>query len=511
MKQLLILALTTAVTCVSGQAQKRSLGAIDVARVRELYRLTDVLGDKLWPGFDTRKTPIAINNDDREELLAGHPRPPKEFSVFKNHQLGNEPVMIRDGCTRYGPRSGGWAVNLGGEQTAYVGTLKQGTTENYLSLLIHECFHVYQRTYRERADGPRREPPDDDPTYAALIGLESRILHAALQEPIDKKARLLAQMFTAVRHERRRGLAVEVVRTEGEQEYSEGTATYIQARMFQLLAATGGIKPVTKKADHRYGGFATAGKSFREFVRRVLPAKGLPISFFHAQYQNGMAQGLLLDRLRPGWKEEMREKGMTQFKLLERELPLRPKAEATLVARAKRRFAYGELLAEQKHLVDERLATIRGFLTAEGRRYRVYHGNVEGRFKWKPKGPVYRVPPSLLSEAGKRVELPGRGGGTAVIVDPHITVWAGGIRRFEKGDLVFESGSVPVIFRADYLEWIDTDPATDSSDLVIESKRVAGDIHQGLRVKTDGFVLRVGRARIEKSDKVVAIYPLPEE
>ena len=85
----------------------RSLGALDIARIQELHHITDLYGDRIWPGFDTRKIPIAVNNDDQEEMLIGHPRPPKGFHPFKEFEIDGQPVLIMDGITRYGPKGGG--------------------------------------------------------------------------------------------------------------------------------------------------------------------------------------------------------------------------------------------------------------------------------------------------------------------------------------------------------------------------------------------------------------------
>ncbi|MHC4732057.1 MAG: hypothetical protein ACYS6Z_15920, partial [Planctomycetota bacterium] len=309
----------------------------------------------------------------------------------------------------------------------------------------------------------------------------------------DERARALTRVFVAVRRERRAGLDAGVVRAEGEEEYSEGTATYIQARLMQLLAEAGGIRPCLGDRDPRYHGFRQAAAEYRRFVQRVLPSSRSPISFFHAQYNVGMAQCLLLDRFRPGWKEEMRVRGMTQFTLMERQFPVGDEAAKELLAEARERFRYADLQAEQERFVEARLVKIRAYLQAKGRRYRVYHGDLRVRFRWKPRGPVYRVPASLMKAPGSRA-----------------TVWAGGM-RFEKGGLVLESRDVPIIFRHDYLEWIDRDPAADGSDLVIRSERREAGIHHGLRLETDGFVLEIPRARIEMSDDVVAIHPLPGE
>ncbi|UCD76009.1 MAG: hypothetical protein JSV91_03620, partial [Phycisphaerales bacterium] len=448
-------------TETTDEAVGRSIGALDIARIRELFRITDTLGDELWPGFDTRIIPIAVNHDDRQEILTGHRFPPREFHPFDDHVLNGKPVMIRDGCTRYGPRGGGWAIDLGGEHAAYICTLQPDqTTEQYLSLLLHECFHVFQRWYRQRDIKAWADLPQDDVTYSAMLGLESEVLYALVNEKDNDAANELARMFVAVRQERRRDLGSDIAFTENEQEYMEGTPTYAQARLYQLMQDRGGLEPLADLDDPHYEYFADAGEKYREMVDGIRPPQDDLITFFHSQYNHGMAMGLALDRIRPGWKRELRETNLSPYALFLRQFPELADGDDALLEKAKERFGYEQILARQQECMDQRLATIRGYIDAPGRRYRIYHGEVRGRFNWKPAGPVYHVPLSLRD-------------------DPEIEaiIWAGGIHTFERGELLFESGEVPVIFRQDYLEWIDTEPAADGSDLVITSATSEGDVH----------------------------------
>ncbi len=470
----------------------RSLEPQDVARVAELYRLTDLLGEALWPGFDTREIPIAINHDDREEMLFAHPSPPDEFHSAEALKLGDRPVLVRDGCTRYGPRGGGWAVDLGGEQTAYACTLQpRQATEEYLSLLIHECFHVYQRRFQSMPKGGLQEPPDDDAEYFARIGLESLVLQALLAAESDEEVHDLARQFVAVRRARHASLAEEQIRFEGINEYNEGTASYIQARLYRLLAERGGIEP--QVLDAHYGGFENAARMYDDFVARITPPRDALIEFVHCQYLNGMGMCLALDRLRPDWKEEMAEPGRNQFELVERALAVPKKDEAELLALAEKRFEYAQLLGEQKALLEQRFATIRAFLEVPGRRYRIHHGEIRGRFKWKPEGPVFHVPGKLNPDAAQGP----------------MTVWAGGLLRFEKGDLDFTGQPVPMIFRFDYFEWIDPDPAPDESDLHIEFQEQEEDVFTEVRIEADGgFVLTLPKARVVRTGEQVDIYPI---
>jgi hypothetical protein len=486
----------------------RALGEIDVVRIQELHHLTDVFGTRIWPGFDTRKIPIAINNDNREELLIGHPNPPKEYHPFQSFELQGPPVLIREGVNRYGPKGGGWAVDIGGKHTAYVSTLREGAdTASYLALILHECFHCCQKEYRQRAEGGGGELPEDDPLYSALIGLESRILKAAFEEPNDAKARALARMFVAVRHERRKDMPTRLIILEGEQEYSEGTATYSQARLYQLLMEEGSFKPAHEGKDPQYRGFPDARQEYQRMVAAIIAPQGRPLTFFHAMYNHGMAQCLLLDRMRPAWKEEMSAQGMTQFALLEKEFPIAADEAKELLAWARERFGYDSLLTQQKKLVGERLDLIRRYIDAPGRRYCIYYSRIRQGFNWEPFGPVYPVPASLEKELAQKRKGPGQ---AEEAPRARRTVWVGGIRRFEMTGLTFSSRDTPVVFGLEYIEWIDPDPAPDKSDMKITCDRQEEETYIALKIETDGFTLQANKARIEWSKDVVKVYPVPE-
>ena len=476
--------------------------AMAIARIRQLHHLSSELGEEIWPGFDTRKISIAVNIDNRREILIGHPDPPPEFHPFGDVTLDGQPVLIRDGVTQYSPNGGGWAIELGGVLTVYVGLSSEveGDTEGYLTLLLHETFHCYQDQYRERAEGAKSGLPLDDPVYSALLVLESRLLKAALDAQDGDETRRLAAMFTAVRHQRRQELSPGLILWEGDEEYTEGTAMYVEARMLQLVAARGGLAPLSDLRDPEYHGFADAEQRYRDQVAKIIPTgEDDPVTFVHAKYHHGMAQGLLLDRLRPGWKQELREQGMTQFTVLERELALNQEEEQKLLAQARERFAYGDLLAEQERRVAARLAMIRGFLTAPGRRYRIYHEPFIGGYKWLPRLPAYMVPESLAREIAPEEDPVGL----------RRSVWAGGMERFDAEGFHFQTGEVPVSTGMRYLEWIDPDPAPDRSDLVMVADRQEEDLYYGLKLTVKHFSLEADRARIEWSPEVVAIHPLP--
>ena len=476
-------------------ADSGPLQAKDVARLVELFRITDVLGDALWPGFDARAVPIAVNFDDAHELLLGHPDPPAEYLLVEGRDADGIPLLMREGVSRYGPGGGGWAVELAGADTVYVSRPVEGESlDRYLLVLLHEAFHVYQDRFRGESEGPWQEPPEDDANYSAGIGLESRVLAAALATEDETELRELAAAFVAVRHARREGLSPGVLRYETEYEFSEGTATYSQVRALELLIEAGGLEGAGLADDPDYRGFRDAAPLLEDFLSKVLASPDAVIAFIHAQYQHGMAQCLVLDRVRSGWKEELREAGISQFTLLEREFPLDAAEEERLLELARDRFDWEELHARQLEVIQAQTDLLLGYVAGPGRRYRVHHAAMPGAFKWKPQGPVYHVPVKLLGEEGE-----GRSA----------TLWVGGIQRFERGALDFESGAVPVLFRSAYMEWIDRNPDPEDADFRLDYARLEDGVYHELVVETDGFTLRVPRARIDRGEEVVDIHPLP--
>ena len=491
------------------QTVEKSLWELELQRIKELYQLTDLFGDQIWPGFDTRKVPIVLNYKGRQEVLINHPQPPKEFRVFSGVELDGQTIMIRDGCTSY--ISLGGVLRIGGIRTA-AGAVP-GTdsgTEKYISMMLHECFHVFQDHFWKPTPGRWASFPIYDIPQAALMGLENRILHMAVQLEDVKEIHRLAKMFVAVRTLRRKGLSEEARRCEDRENFSEGTAFYAETRLSQLLHWSGKRSSSFLRNDPDYKGYSEAGKIYHSYLEGILPPGNKPVTLGHHIYQNGMAQALLLDLVRPGWKKEMNTEGITQFKLLERQFPLEEDEINALAAAAKDKFDYKKIHAQQESLIREQIATVHRYLDTPGRRFRIYWAENPGRFNWKPRKPSYLLPGKYLSKTQRERAL---ANGNKMADDyMEVLILVNGIERLEKGDLVFESQQVPIIFwsNLDYFEWIDSSPAPDKSDMKIQALQQEKDIYTNLILTTGGFTLRVNRARISWSDKIVEIHPEPE-
>jgi hypothetical protein len=317
-------------------------------------------------------------------------------------------------------------------------------------------------------------------------------------------------MFVAVRDHRREKMPEEVIRTEDQEEFNEGTATYIQARLHQLLRRDGGCQSVLIEEDSLYNGFRNAGNRYREYIESILPADSFRVTFFHSKYRTGMGICLLLDRLQAYWKQELSERGASQFHILKRHFPVRQNRRAKIFRQACLRFGYDNILQTQSRLAEKRISLLRDYLEKPGRRFRLYRGDLRGSFRWKPRGPVYNVPSSLLKQVEEKLNSSGRCtreisyGGSA-------TIWAGGISLLEWGSACFESEEVPVVFSGNCIEWIDPKPDKDHNDIVIRSSRQEDKIYHDLELITDGFRLTLPAARIEKGDSLFAVFPVNPE
>lgn len=478
-----------------------SLSELDVARIAEFYRMCDVLEEDLFPGFDPRAIPLAINHEERCEMLIAHPSPPEEYHPHETLRLEGEPVMVREGAHRPSLAGNSW---IAGVQVAAFGSLREGrtmwrigirSTEQLLALKLHEAFHIYQFTHpRLRPSGRREEVPDLDAEYSAMLRLESAIVRAILDEPDDDAAAELGFMFVAVRAARRAPLTKGQITHENESEHLEGIASYLEARLFQLLDDGGGLPPTEEPlADPLYHHFASVGADRQRMLDRVLPSPGTPAGLIHLEYNLGLGLCLVLDRFHPDWKVEIMKPRVSQSILMEQAFP-EAAGDEFLVEMAKERFDYAAKLELETKLMEKQLDLVRGFLEAPGRRYVIDYAAMEGRLRIKSQGGYTAVPACL------REEFP----------------WADSIsdRGYEvlgMGEFDFTSKFVPVIFQHGRLEWRDPDPASDFADLKIESSSSDGDLHHDVTITTDGFTMTAPRAELTRTDDMVTIRVLPRE
>jgi hypothetical protein len=241
-----------------------SLRAMAQAPVLALVAEFDRIGaGPLWPGFDPRKTPVAIY-DGTNTYLHRHPAPPQGFAPLEGHPgfyvfAGRHPSVRANS-----------SADIGGVTTA---TLLLGSGgRDRAAVLVHECFHVFQR---QRYPGWSANEavlftyPVEDAENLALARLELQALGRALAG--DRAC--WAGRAISLRRERFARLPGDAVAYERGTELNEGLAQYVE-----------GIAEGRK--DVR----------FRDFGPAEVRPRG---------YVSGEALAKLLDQLAPDWKSRV--------------------------------------------------------------------------------------------------------------------------------------------------------------------------------------------------------------
>jgi hypothetical protein len=235
----------------------------------------------LWPKFDPLSIPLAVFTGERTYLFR-HPAPPEGFTAIPDSR---PPVFVFQG--RYPAVTSNTSAEIGGTLTATLLADRSdpATTANDLAAVaLHEAFHVYQKRQHSSWAGNEGDLllyPIDDARLLALRRLESEALHRALAAPDTRAAACWARQAMAHRRERFAAMEPAFSTYERLTELNEGLAAYVQ-----LIASS------------------------RKTVE--IPAEEFPPAQVRARvYAVGPALALLLDRLRPGWRESM-ESGETK-------------------------------------------------------------------------------------------------------------------------------------------------------------------------------------------------------
>jgi hypothetical protein len=267
------LALLVVVLMISAEL----FGAIDLNNLIGQEKL--LAGRIGWEGFDTASIPALIF-DGVNSYLLNHPAPPDNFKEYDKAAgicffPGRHPE-IRANTT----------VEIDGVKTACIDLdiSKSLDIAEIAALLLHEKFHVYQLTNHPEWWGIADEMalfeyPVEDPKLLMFTYLEIQALSKACNAKTVGDAECCAKRAVEIRSMRYASVSEACIAYERGIELVEGTAQYVQAK-----ASGSGIEK-----------YMTEEMLQPDRVR----ARG---------YITGAMICLLLDRLHPAWKEEIKIK-----------------------------------------------------------------------------------------------------------------------------------------------------------------------------------------------------------
>ena len=407
-------------------------------RVAAARSVAQHVSAEAWPTWDPGATPlIALKRDEYmvvDENAVLHFGPPaKSFDTTKVALVAAEDLLT--------PPSRAEAAEVG----------------------VHALFRVYEQKIAPRKFADMQvllwgEYPDFSPRNRVLLQMEATALHDGVLATSEDAQRKAVAEFLGYRAERRKEMPPEISRYESAEESSEGLASYIEYRMLETA--------FPGRADLR-----------KQRLVSLAFLSNLPLERERERfYLLGMAEALMLDKLRPGWKAEYESSEMFLDGLLEKVTPATPASKA-----------WGNLLGEEQREQAKR--------EAEGvERIRVMLS--------KGKKVVIEVAP--VREAKDKIKLRGLNPNLMVQLTPNHTVFS--YLLLDLDEMHLEFAGLPVVYEKQQ----DAFWCMLPEDVVAKALK---DMSDKLVIEGRGFKLQFENMEVSQRGKELRIRPatVPEK
>jgi hypothetical protein len=283
----------------------------DAIRIREFYRLSSQFADQVWPGWSATPAALLLVTS-QTEFLTHYQNPPADFKAIGG-EFYARPRQFPTGLLATFPAFGPPSTIVIGEPE----NTEAKTSTPWLFVVMHEHFHQLQDSEPGIFDAVKglglggddktgmwmlNYPfPYQDPELAkGFIELRDSLL-AALAETDAAKFDVAAHKYIA---ERRKFFAQ---LTENDRKYlsfqlwKEGIARYVQVRSAEAAAQ---YQPTMEyRALPDFESFSSYASTARGQTLKELREVDLPTGKRVVVYPWGAAEGFLLDRLNPTWKD----------------------------------------------------------------------------------------------------------------------------------------------------------------------------------------------------------------
>lgn len=283
----------------------------------EAFRIGDALQDSVWAGWSRAPFAVLLITDEYEFLIR-HPRATNNFDTLGYDPAFHSLVLYRKRILQTNLLATFPAVN--GYSTIVVG-LPEATNvvdpTHWIVTLLHEHFHQLQQSQPDyyaateslaisRGDQSGMWmlnypfPYDAADVNGRFTSLCSKLLDALTavdSGDFDVKAR----EYVRSQSEFRSTLRPDDYKYFSLQVWQEGIARYTEIRVSQCVARYGSRirPPIGSPASYR-----ALSDSLQSAIIRQLPSLSLTSMKRSAFYVFGAAEGLLLDRMNPGWHDQ---------------------------------------------------------------------------------------------------------------------------------------------------------------------------------------------------------------
>jgi hypothetical protein len=295
-----------------------ALAQIDRVRLREVFRLGDSIGDRVWLAWGKAPFAVLLVTPDYEFLMR-HPTPSADFT-----KLGYDALLKTDVYYRKRTCPTHFLATfpaIGGSMTS---TIVVGQAENtsaktstpWVITVLHEHFHQLQDSQPNfYSDVNALNLAHGDQTGMWMLNYGFPYERTEVQEQFATMGKLLATAIEAPKRERAERLRDYLEARQKFQEmlapddynyfsfqfWKEGIARYTEYRV-ALMAATKYRASKEFRALQDYQTFAEVARTTRERIFRQLETQKLGEAKREVVYSFGAAEGLLLDQINPRWQ-----------------------------------------------------------------------------------------------------------------------------------------------------------------------------------------------------------------
>ncbi len=299
-------------TCMAGPGYQ--IRTADKIRIKEAITISKKFGDNIWPGINAVPFAMVLVTDSIEFLI-NHTNPPSDF-IF----LNNDTDLATAIYYRKRQYPAGWLATF---PVNGINCIVAGTPENtglsstaWIITLLHEHFHQYQYSqpgYYTAVEKLGLSGGDQTGMWMLnypfpyeqekIVGLYkeyvSELIKALTGIP-SKEIKKNAKKLKECRQKWMQALSRADHKYLSFQLWQEGIARYTEYKFLELLVAYDPSDEVMRLEDFI---------SFREYKEKFFRAQQEELKNLQLNkdkrvcfYGIGFAEGLLLDKLDPGWR-----------------------------------------------------------------------------------------------------------------------------------------------------------------------------------------------------------------
>lgn len=294
-----------------------AIAEIDRVRIAEAYRVGEKLQNQIWPGWSIAPFGMLFVTDEHEFLIR-HAKPSDEFTSIGYDKLLKSEVFVRP---RKFQKSFLATFPAFGQTPVIVVGKAENTTDKtstrWLFVVLHEHFHQLQYSRPDYYPGVNALDlsrgdttgmwqinypfPYKDESTAKRFRELTDLLLAAYEAKTDAARSTMLNAYLAKRKEFAETLKPNDRKYASFQLWQEGISRYTQYKMAQLAGRK--LKP--SKAFRLLPDFTPFDKEAERLLAATLKEmRDLDLRSWERTvfYPFGAVEGLLLDRVHPGWR-----------------------------------------------------------------------------------------------------------------------------------------------------------------------------------------------------------------